>query len=367
MQINEYAPSYIRSISPYLPGKPISELAREYNLNESAIIKMASNENPLGASPKALEVIEQMISNLARYPDGNGYDLKEVIKQKHAVPHEQIILGNGSNEILELIAKTFLTPGTSSVFSQYSFAVYALSTKAAGAESIEVPAKDFGHDLDAMLTAIRPDTRVVYITNPNNPTGTMLTEFSLNKFMKAVPGHVLVVLDEAYTEYLPSEHSSHTIQWVENHSNLIVLRTFSKAYGLAGLRIGYGVGFKAVIDLLNRVRQPFNVNSLALAAATAAINDNEFISRAVHYNNEGMQLITCAFKRLGLDYIPSYANFVLFHVKDGATINEYLLQRGVIVRPLVSYGLPDSLRVTIGKPDENLRFISVLERALQAQ
>lgn len=364
MQINEQAPSYIRNISAYVPGKPISELAREYGLNESAIIKLASNENPLGASPKAQEAIGQVLHGLERYPDGNGFELKRALVELFAVKAEQIVLGNGSNDVLELAAHTFLTPGQSVVCSQYAFAVYTLASQAAGAEVIEVPARDYAHDLDAMLKAIRPDTRLLFIGNPNNPTGTLIKEPDLKQFLDAVPAEVLVVLDEAYTEYLPPEYASHAIQWIEHYPNLLVLRTFSKIYGLAGLRVGYGIAHPAVADLINRVRQPFNVSSVAQVAATAALKDSEFVSRSCHFNQEGMKLVTSALERLGLQYIPSFANFVMFKVPDAAEVNEYLLRHGVIVRPLASYKMPDCLRVTIGKPEENVRFISVLARAL---
>ena len=364
MQIDEQAPPYIREISAYVPGKPVSELAREYGLNESGIIKLASNENPLGASPKAQQAIQCVLHELERYPDGNGYELKQALVKQFAVAPEQIVLGNGSNDVIELAVRTLVQPGQSVICSEYAFAVYALAGQAAGAKVIEVPARDYGHDLDGMLAAIRPDTRLLFIANPNNPTGTLIEESALKRFLDAVPPHVLVALDEAYTEYLAPEHASHAIQWIERYPNLLVLRTFSKIYGLAGLRVGYGIAHPAVADLMNRVRQPFNVSSVAQAAATAALGDSEFVSRSQHFNQEGMKLIVSALERLGLPYIRSFANFVTFQVTDAAKVNEYLLRHGVIVRPLASYRMADSLRVTIGKPEENVRFISVLERAL---
>lgn len=364
MSLCDLAPAHIRAIAPYLPGKPISELAREMGLDEAGIVKLASNENPLGMSPKARAAVEAALGDLARYPDGNGYSLKSRIARIFGVTLPQIVLGNGSNDVLDMIARAFLEPGASSVYSQYCFAVYPLATQATGAQGIEVRAVDYGHDLDAMLAAIRPDTRVVWIANPNNPTGTLCRPGDLLEFLERVPRQVLVVLDEAYTEYLQPAQRPDVRAWLQQFPNLIVVRTLSKAYGLAGLRVGFALCHPDVADMLNRVRQPFNVNSLALAAAEAALDDVEFLREAVALNTAGMQQLTEAFTRLGLSYIRSWGNFVTFHCGDAKALNQFLLQRGVIVRPVANYGLHDSLRVSIGTQAENARFIEVLTEAM---
>lgn len=366
VDLQQLAPDYIRAIAPYQPGKPISELAREMGLEESRIVKLASNENPLGIGAKARSALELAVADLARYPDGNGFELKAKLAEKFSVQHSQIVLGNGSNDILELVARTFLTPGDEAVYSQYSFAVYPLAVGAVGAKGVEVKAVEYGHDLDAMLKAITPRTKIVFIANPNNPTGTLVRPGDLVEFLQACPPNVLVVLDEAYTEYLPAEKRADSIGLLRAHPNLIVSRTLSKAYGLAGLRVGFALCSPAVADLVNRVRQPFNVNSLAQAAAVAALDDLDYLRETVRINREGMKQITEAFIRLGLSFIPSYGNFVTFHCGNGAALNRFLLERGVIVRPLASYGLPDSLRVSIGLPEENARFIEVLTEAMEA-
>ena len=280
MKISDITPDYIRAISPYVPGKPVSDLAREFGLDEAQIIKLASNENPLGPSPKAIEAITRAAGELTRYPDGSGFDLKAALAARYGLSADQIVLGNGSNDVLELVAHAFLRSGTSAVFAQHSFAVYPLATQAFGAAGIEVPAKDHGHDLAAMRAAIRDDTRVVWLANPNNPTGTWLPAAEIRAFVARVPANVLVVLDEAYNEYLPPEERADTTSWLAEFPHLILSRTFSKVYGLAALRIGYGMMHPDVAAMLNRVRQPFNVNSLAQAAAIAALGDTDYVSRA---------------------------------------------------------------------------------------
>lgn len=364
MDLTQLAPEYIRSIAPYQPGKPTSELAREMGLAESSIVKLASNENPLGLSPKAKAAMAAAMDELARYPDGNGFELKAKVASKHQVEMNQIVLGNGSNDVLELVARTFLAPGNSAVYSQYSFAVYQLAVQAVGAIGLETPAVAYGHDLDAMLAAIRPDTKIVFIANPNNPTGTLIPADQVARFMQACPANVLVVLDEAYTEYLPAELQLDSVALTRRFPNLIVSRTLSKAYGLAGLRVGFAITSAPVADLMNRVRQPFNVNSLAQAAAVAALDDAEFLAETVRINTTGMQQIIAAFDRLGISYIPSYGNFIAFHCQDAAGMNRFMLEKGVIVRPLAGYKMPNTLRVSIGLPEENARFIEVLEQAL---
>ena len=360
------APDYVRAIAPYQPGKPISELAREMGLAESAIVKLASNENPLGVSPKAMTAMRTALDDIARYPDGNGFVLKDAISRKFKVDHAQIVLGNGSNDVLELAARAFLAPGDAAVFSQYAFAVYPLVTQAVGAIGITVPARDFGHDLVAMLGAVTPNTRMVFIANPNNPTGTLLGKDELLEFLQEVPANVLVVLDEAYDEYLPDEQKSKAIAWLAAFPNLIVTRTFSKAYGLAGLRVGFALAHADVADIINRVRQPFNVNSMALVAAAAALEDDDFVRRTYELNAAGMQQITEGLSRLGLKFIPSSGNFVSFRTGDAAASYQRLLQNGVIVRPVAGYGMPEYLRVSIGLESENARFLCALEEVLRA-
>jgi len=364
VDICDLAPPYVRAIAPYQPGKPISELARELNLDETDIIKLASNENPLGVSPLARRAIEDTIAGLARYPDGNGFELKQALSRRFGVTQDCVVLGNGSNDVLEMAARAFLTPGLQAIYSQHAFAVYPLAVQAAGATGIEVPAVAFGHDLEAMLSAITSRTRLIFIANPNNPTGTLVKPSELEVFLSNVPSEVLVVLDEAYNEYLPNEFRSNSTGWLKHYSNLVVTRTFSKIYGLAGLRVGYALAAAGVADLMNRVRQPFNVNSIGLAAAAAALDDAGFVRETYELNRSGMRQVTDGLKRLGLDYIPSYGNFVSFRVADAARVFRMLLEAGVIVRPISSYGMPQHLRVTIGLKSENARFLAALERTL---
>ncbi len=365
----EFVPAYVRAIAPYQPGKPLSELERELGIRDA--VKLASNENPLGPSPLALKAAQAALGETARYPDGNGFALKSALAETYGVDKEQIVLGNGSNDVLELAARAFLAPGASALYARYAFAVYPLVTQACGAEGICVAAKAFGHDLEAMLSAIRPDTRIVFIANPNNPTGTLLAGGELLAFLERVPGSVLVVLDEAYTEYLPPEAKADSIAWLKRFPNLLITRTFSKAYGLAGLRVGFALGHADVAGMLNRVRQPFNVNSLAQAAACAALGDQAFIRRSHQLNRAGMAQLESGFRRMGLDYIPSFGNFVSFRVpavggKGGAAaVNQGLLKAGVIVRPVANYDMPEYLRVSVGLEAENVKFLRALERCLQ--
>jgi len=355
-------PEHIRSLSPYIPGKPITALSRETGVPVDRIIKLASNENPLGMSPMAREAASQALGGSERYPD--QFDLIAKISGLLGVDSNQIALGNGSNDVLDLLARIFLMPGTSAVMSQYAFAVYPISTASAGARSIVVPASDYGHDLDAMLAAIDATTRLVWIANPNNPTGNFLPYAHLLAFLKRVPADVAVILDEAYNEYLPIDKREDATQWLAELPNLVITRTFSKIYGLAGMRVGYAVAAPAVADLLNRVRQPFNVNNLALVAAHAALDDHDFLSRSFEQNRRGMSQITEGLQRLNLSYIPPHGNFVTLAVPDAAQTNARLLQLGVIVRPIGGYGLPNHLRVTIGLDAENSRFLEALALAL---
>ena len=358
------APEYVRNIAPYVPGKPIEELAREYGLAEASIVKLASNENPRGPSPKARAAVMAACAGITRYPDGNGYELKQALARRYHVDMGSIVLGNGSNDVLELVTQAFLRPGDEAVYAQHAFAVYPLATQARGAKGIEVGAREFSHDLEAMALAITSRTRIVFVANPNNPTGTWLPPPQVKAFVAAVPPDCLVVLDEAYDEYLDPGQRSPSVSWIREHPNLIVSRTFSKAYGLAGLRVGFGLMDAALADMLNRVRQPFNVSSVAQAAALAALADIDYVVDSARFNRAGLAQLTAGLDAIGVGYVPSHANFLLVHVGDGAGVYEHLLRRGVIVRPVANYGLPEQVRVTVGLPEENRRFLAALESAL---
>lgn len=393
-------PDGIASLQPYRPGKPIEELERELGI--TGIVKLASNENPLGPGAMAREAIRRAIGELGRYPDGNGFALKQALASHLTgqdrdspvtITPEMITLGNGSNDVLELIARVFATPAHEIIFSQHAFAVYPLVTQAIGARGIVVPALNWGHDLPAMLEAIGERTRIVFIANPNNPTGTWVDARALDTFLRLVPDTVLVVVDEAYREYAPEKCPEKNnasgphpaggpwkkgyeesleprcypdcAAWLSRYPNLIVTRTFSKAHGLAGLRIGYGLSHPDVADLLNRIRQPFNVNSAALTAAVAALADTGHMRETRRINEIGYEQLTSAFHRLGLEYIPSMGNFITVHVgRSGEAVYGLLLKEGVIVRPIGNYGLPDHLRVSIGTEQENTIFIKALEKCL---
>jgi len=363
---------HIHAIAPYVGGRPISEVAREYGLDESKIVKLASNENPLGMPKSAQEAMLKASSDLGRYPDSNGFELKNVLSARLDVPADWITLGNGSNDILELAARAVAQSGDEIIFSRHAFAVYPLATQAVGAKAIEVaPTVDYGHDLPAMLEAVQASgdkAKLVFVANPNNPTGSYLTAQAIEEFLTALPSHVVVVLDEAYNEYLAPEQRYDAIAWVKRFPNMILSRSFSKAYGLAGLRIGYGVAQPALTDLLNRIRQPFNVNSLAQAAAIVALQDSAFLQQGFELNRAGFAQLTQAFDEIGLTYLPSAGNFVLVKVGDddgaGARINLELLKRGIIVRPVGNYGLPQWLRISIGLPEENAAFLSALRDIL---
>ncbi|SDF96566.1 histidinol-phosphate transaminase [Phytopseudomonas seleniipraecipitans] len=357
----------VQKLSPYVPGKPVDELARELNMDPASIVKLASNENPLGPSPKALAAIRAELDELTRYPDGNGFTLKTLLAERCGVSTAQVTLGNGSNDILELVARAYLAPGLNAVFSEHAFAVYPIATQAVGAQAKVVPAVDFGHDLPAMLAAIDANTRVVFIANPNNPTGTWFDTQALRDFLAGVPENVLVVLDEAYIEYADGDELPDGLDFLADHVNLLVSRTFSKAYGLASLRVGYGLSSAQIADVLNRVRQPFNVNSFALAAACAAFDDADYLARSREINAAGMLQLQAGCRELGLGWIPSKANFMAIDFgRDTAAINQGLLREGVIVRPVAGYGMPNHLRVSIGLPAENARFLEALRKVLSA-
>ena len=363
--LTHLAPDYIRAIAPYQGGKPIAELAREMGLNEADIIKLASNENPLGISPKAQMAIDEAVHAIARYPDGNSFALRVAVSEKFGIAQNKIVFGNGSNDILELAARAFLRAGDEAIFSQHAFAVYPLVTQAVGAVGVVVPAKNYAHDLDGFLAAITPRTKLIFIANPNNPTGTLINKDALHAFIHAIPRHILIVLDEAYDEYLSAQNKSEAINWLVEFDHLIISRTFSKAYGLAGLRIGFGLMHADLADMLNRVRQPFNVNSIAQAAAVASLADEDFVARSYALNQAGMAQLTQGLSKLGLEYIVSYANFVSFKVANATQVDQLLLQNGVIVRPIANYEMPEYLRVSIGLFSENARFLEILEQILK--
>jgi histidinol-phosphate aminotransferase len=363
----------VQALRPYQPGKPIAELQREYGVSD--VIKLASNENPLGPSPKVLAAMQHEFADLARYPDGNGFALKQALAAKHGVDLSQVTLGNGSSDPLEFVVRVLVRPGDEVLFSEHAFAMYPIVTQAASAKAVTARAKDWGHDLDAMLAAITDRTRVIFIANPNNPTGTWLGEEELEAFIAAVPSRIAVVVDEAYFEYAsdPALRSLQSAkdypdasQWLGRYPNLMVTRTFSKAYGLAGLRVGYSLSHPDMANLMNRIRPPFNVNSLALAAACAGLGDVEHVRKGVALNTEQMAVVTTAAQEMGLGFIPSVGNFVCIDVgdssvgRDGAAVYDALLHKGVIVRPVANYGMPRHLRVTLGLPEENQRFLKAL-------
>ncbi len=368
-RFTELAAPGVRLLNPYQPGKPLSDLEREYGIRNA--IKLASNENPLGPAPGAISAARAALDDLARYPDGGGYALTAALAQKHSVIPAAITLGNGSNDILELVARAFLSSRHEAVFSEHAFAVYPIVTQAIGASARIARASDgshgsaYGHDLAAMADLVGPDTRVVFIANPNNPTGTWLKDKELEGFVSALPDHVVVVVDEAYHEYVGQPDYPNTIDWLSLYPNLIVTRTFSKAYGLAALRIGYSISHPVVADLLNRVRQPFNVNSVAQAAALAALEDHAHLEKSVRSNTSGMQQLTSAFEELSLKWIDSVGNFVCVDTgRPAEEVYQALLRRGVIVRPVANYGLPGHLRITIGLPEENECLIGALREVL---
>jgi histidinol-phosphate aminotransferase len=370
----ELAVAHVRALSPYQPGKPLRELERELGLTD--VIKLASNENPLGPSPLALAAMRRALEESWLYPDGSGYELKQALAAQLGVRPEQLTLGNGSNDLLVLLAEAFLAPGSNAVFSQYGFAIYALVTQAAGAQGRVVPAypvdtpahtghQPLGHDLDAMARAVDAATRLVFIANPNNPTGTWAGKDALQRFVASIPASTLIVLDEAYFEFARPLGCQDGIEWLGEHPNLVVLRTFSKAYGLAGMRVGYGVSHAGVADILNRVRQPFNVGNVAMAGALAALQDPAHVAQGVSLASEGREFLTRELQGLGLTVLPSAANFVMLRVPgSGAQVYQRLLQLGVIVRPLAGYGLPQYLRISTGTLAQNERLIAALRQCL---
>lgn len=361
----------VRGLAPYEPGKPIEELRREYGVAE--VIKLASNENPLGPSPRAMEAAAEALKESHRYPDGNGFELKAAIAERHQVDPQRVTLGNGSNDVLALVAQTFLEPGRKAVFAEHSFAVYPIVTQAAGATALVAPAFDAeaaqprGHDLAAMGELLDDSVAVVFVANPNNPTGTWLEELELRSFLERVPAGTITVVDEAYFEYANSEPGyPDASKWLDEYPNLVVTRSFSKVHGLGGLRVGYALSHPQVADLLNRVRQPFNCSSPAQAAAAASLADNQHIDRSVALNTEQRDVLARGLEELGLPLLPSVGNFLTFNAGERAgAINEGLLRSGVIVRPVDAYGLPGHIRVTVGTPAENRTFLTALAEQLK--
>ena len=354
----------VRQLQPYQAGKPMDELQRELGL--SHVVKLASNENPLGLSDKVRTALQGELSDLIRYPDANGFYLKSKLAELHQVGTNQITLGNGSNDVLEILARTFVNDQHEVIFSQHAFVVYPLVTQAIGAKGVAVAAKNYGHDLDAMAAAVTDRTKMVFIANPNNPTGTFLTTESIKAFLDKVPENVIVVLDEAYYEYVPESDRAPSIEWLTQYPNLVVSRTFSKAYGLAGLRAGYAVSSPEIANLLNRIRQPFNVNALSLKAAEVVLDDHDYLQRAIEVNAQGMQQLVDFCQAEGFDFIPSHGNFLTIEVGPVADqLYQQLLQEGVIVRPVGGYQLPNHLRVSIGLAEENQAFIDAMRRIKQ--
>lgn len=365
VSINNLALPGVQKLRPYEAGKPVDELERELGI--TGIIKLASNENPLGPSAQVVDALQRQISELARYPDGNAFRLKQALADMHAVDAKQITVGNGSNDILELIARAFVATDNEVLFSEHAFAVYPIVTQAVGATAVVVPARDWGHDLKAMAAAVTERTKLIFVANPNNPTGTCINADELKSFIRTVPGRVLVVIDEAYFEYAQDLFVGYqsASDWLAEFPNLIVTRTFSKAYGLAGLRVGYGVSSTEVSDFLNRVRQPFNVNSMAMAAAIAALKDRGHLNTSLRVNREGLVQYETAFTAMGLGWIPTAGNFISVNLKcNGREVFNKLLHEGVITRPVDNYGMPDFLRITIGTHDENARCIDALNKVL---
>ena len=353
----------VRDLRPYQPGKSVESLEHELGLTD--IVKLASNENPRGVSPRVLNAVTEALSSAARYPDGSGNSLKRSLAERLGVSTEEVTLGNGSNDVLDLIVRAFVNPGDEVVISEHAFAVYVLASMSVNAQLRIAPACGFGHDLAAMSAAVTPKTKIVFVANPNNPTGTYSNRDAVERFLDALPPTVLAVLDEAYFDYVTKIDYPDGVALLSQYPNLIVVRTFSKAYGLAGLRVGYGIASKEIAEVLNRVRHPFNVNSLALVAAEAALGDETFLTESIQQNLEGLGQLGSGLDKLGLDWIPSVANFICARVgPDADQIYQAMLKQGVIVRPVANYGLPEHLRISIGLESENARALAVLSEAL---
>ena len=362
MSITAHANPFVCDLVAYEPGKPISETARELGLQPGDIVKLASNENPLGPSPMAKEAMRQAIEEAHIYPDGGAYALRSAIADRHGLDLQNVIVGNGSNEIIELLCHSFLNPGASLIAAEHAFVVYKLMATLFGAKYIEVPDPGFVHDLDAMAAAITPETRLVFIANPNNPTGTMVGDAEIERFMAKVPEHVIVVFDEAYYEFLDTPPD--TLRYLRDGRNVCILRTFSKIHGLAALRIGYGLAPAGLAGILQKARQPFNVNAVAQAGALAALADEDHIARTIQTNREGLDFFGKSLVDRGIEFVPSHANFVLARVGDGDRLFADMLRRGVIIRAMRGYKLPDWVRISIGTPAENQRFFEVFDEVM---
>ncbi|AHF01212.1 histidinol-phosphate aminotransferase [Thiomicrospira aerophila AL3] len=359
MAIVDQALPHVANISPYIPGKPVSELQRELGL--SRVTKLASNENPLGVSQRVEQAAQAALKTLGRYPDGNAYYLRSAIAEFTQRTMAEVMVGNGSNELLEFVGRVFAGPGDEIIFSQYAFAVYGITAQIVGATPVQVPAKDYGHDLAAMAAAITPKTKIIYLANPNNPTGSFFNAQALDAFMQQVPAHVVVVYDEAYLEYVERDDAPSGLALLDNYPNVIVTRTFSKAYGLAALRVGYLLAQPEVVGLLNRIRAPFNVNELSQVCAVAALGDQDFVSASVALNKQERSKVITALTQMGYQPLPSEGNFVCVNMgPNAASINQQLLQLGVIVRPVANYGMADFLRISIGTEAENAHLLSAL-------
>jgi histidinol-phosphate aminotransferase len=361
--LEDLASPYLSGLIPYSPGKPIEDVERELGISDS--VKLASNENPLGPSPKALQAIAGALPNLHRYPDGGGYALRQALSRHWGVPADWLILGNGSNELLDMVGRSFLMPGDEVLYARQAFIVYDMVAQVTGATKVAVPLENFAHDLPAMQAAITPRTKLVFLANPNNPTGTCVDPRALERFLATVPPDLIVVLDEAYYEYLPSEARPDALQFVRDGRRVLVLRTFSKIYGLAGLRIGYGIGPAPLVALLNRVREPFNTNTLAQVAAAAALDDADHVAASRAANEAGRAFLTAECRAMGLAVVPSVANFLLVDTgRPGGQVTDALLRHGVIVRPVAGYGFATHLRITIGTAQENQKCVGALRAVL---
>lgn len=363
MNIIDRVPDYIRSLIPYAPGKPIEEVEREYGIEDS--VKLASNENPLGPSPRAIQALKDKLHLLHLYPDGDCFYLKQGLAARLGVSRDQLIFGNGSNELIELAVRTFMRPGDEAVMAHQAFVIYRLVVQAAGGSFKIIPLKDFTHDLDAMARAITPRTRLLFLANPNNPTGTIYRRKEWEEFLDHVAPELLIIVDEAYFEYVADSEYPDSLAYHRESRPILTLRTFSKLYGLAGLRIGYGIGAREIVDLMHRVRQPFNVNAAAQWAALAALDDEDHVRRSLKVNREGMDYLTREIARLGLEQVPSQANFILVRVGNGQAVFNQLLKRGVIVRPMDGYDFLQHVRVTVGTMEENSRFIDELRAIIK--
>jgi histidinol-phosphate aminotransferase len=369
MSIWQNANQQLRDLEVYEPGKPIEDVARELGLDPASIVKLASNENPLGPSPKALAAMRKTLEQSHLYPDGGAFYLREAIAEKFGLKRANVILGNGSSEVIEFIAHAFLKPGDEIITARHSFVIYKICALLFGASTVEVPDPGFAHDLEAMAAAITPRTRIIFVTNPNNPTGTLISQEEIDRFLEKVPARVVVVFDEAYHEFLKpgpdGKAPTDSLKFVRGgRDNVVVLRTFSKIQGLANLRVGYGLATEEMIAILQKTRQPFNCNGIAQAGALAGLLDDDHQARTRSMTWEGLDYLEKEFKSLGLEYVPSHANFILVKVGDGGMVFKKLMERGVIIRAMGAYQLPEWIRVTVGTPEQNQRFIEELRKLL---